>query len=119
MRVLVQASTLFAPIVALAGLASFVFEASAPAVSRVWGLFVFVPLVGLVASVLAQGRYGWLLLAHFASLLGFALAVYAAAVTAAGGGAPFEHLSLDLALVASGWACVVLPASLADRWPRD
>jgi hypothetical protein len=120
MRVLVQASTLFAPIVALAGLSSFVFEASVAAIGDVWGLFVVFPLAALVASVLGQSRYGWLVLAHFASLATFALAVYAAAVSASSSGrAPFESLPLDLGLLASGWACVVVPIALGDRWPRE
>jgi hypothetical protein len=119
MRVLVHASTLFAPIVALAGLASFVFESSVPGIQSAWGLFVVFPLAALVASVLGQSRPGWLVFAHFACLVTFALAVYAAAVSAAAGADPFGRLSLDLGLLASGWACAVMPAAVAERTPRD
>jgi hypothetical protein len=119
MRVLVHASTLFAPIVALAGLSSFVFEASAPGIRDVWGLFVFFPLMALAAAVPGQSRYGWLVVGQFGSLASLALAVYAAAVSAAAGGSPFVEPSFALGFFASCWACVVFPIVLAERWPRD
>jgi hypothetical protein len=116
MRAVVHASTLFAPLVMLASLSSFAFGVSAPAIDDAKAAFVAVPLAALVAAFLGQRRPGWLVVAHAASLLALALAVFGAAtlVAAAPSFSFGERPSLLIGLVACVWSCSSVSALVAE-----